>query len=359
MTRFQPDDYIQAFPLDLVSEELKSLLEQYNAHVKFYPVQLHYRRRPYLQRRYFALHILDIVDCFDYERGEYVFWKQKPGFTERVDKIRRLAIDEEKASAQPLCRIANGGEHFILACDELAAAINAQGLSGLRFVEPESDDVFVVGPPHICPDEAASHVEIRRLMSEMHGELSKFESFESGEPPVTVYATTNRNNRQTIFTVGMSDYDLALPLEFQSIHNWINTELKLFLPPDWPLSLDSIHDPLWGWPIHWIHKIARDSHDAEQWPDDLATVFMNGDPPEPFAENTLFCGWLCVHEEEEQYKMPDGSWVEIRLLIPIYREEIELIRTEGYLEFLHRCATGNIPLQLKLGRPNMAKNGSR
>ncbi|MBN9121749.1 MAG: hypothetical protein J0I06_21855, partial [Planctomycetes bacterium] len=79
--------------------------------------------------------ILDVVECLDHDRGEYTYW-EKTGFTDHVDAIKRLAIDEEKAAGHDLFRIAKGGEYIVCASDRVADRIAERELTGVRFVEP-------------------------------------------------------------------------------------------------------------------------------------------------------------------------------------------------------------------------------
>lgn len=352
---FRPTDYIKAEPLDLVSQELKAVLEEHGANAAFYPVQMIYRRRPYTERHFYACHILDHLDCYDYERGEYTF-HEKPGFTDHVDEVRVLAVDEQKAAGHPLFRLGKGGERYILTSAELGTAIEAKRFTGLYFLDLPSDQICVMGSAHVSPDEDSQQDKVVKVITELHGPLTDFEIVDDdGDAPFTVGATDNGSDVKALFTNGSSNCDLYLP-----DGRFINTDVKLLLPASWPVNKESLNDPLWGWPMRWIQKIVREAHDAfncnysTQWPDDLAAIFMNGAPPLPLAPNTKLCGWVCIHEEEASFEAPPTYWFDIRLLIPIYREEQHLIESEGIHVFLDRLEQRGIPLYIDPDRPNVA-----
>jgi hypothetical protein len=352
---FRPTDYIHAYPLDLVSGDLKAVLEAHGVNAAFYPIQMIHRRRPYTERHYYACHILDHLDSYDYERGEYTF-HEKPGFTDHVDTISVLAVDEQKAAGHALFRLGKGGELYIVVSDDLGVAIETKRLTGLYFLDLPSDQIHVMGSAHVSPDEDSQRDKVVKVITELHGPPTDFEIVDDdGDAPFTVGATDNGSDVKAVFTNGSSDCDLYLP-----DGRWINTDVKLLLPASWPVNHESLNDPLWGWPMRWIQKILREAHDAfdydhsPQWPDDLAAIFMNGDPPLPLAPNTKLCGWVCIHEEEASFEAPPTYWFDIRLLIPIYREEQQLIESEGIHAFLDRLEQRGIPQYIDPDRPNVA-----
>ena len=354
ITLFPPSDYVHQYPFDLVSEDLKDVLVEYGANAEFYPVELIYRRRPYTERRYFACHIREHLDCYDKIHGEYTFC-EKSGFTDHVDEVRVLAVDEQKAAGHALFRLSKGGNFYILVSDELADAIVAKEFTGLYFLNLPSDEIHVMGSAHESTASDSQRDLVVQVMTQLHGEPTDFEIVDDdGDAPFTVGATDNGSGIKAVFTNGSSDCDLYLP-----DGRWINTDVKLLLPSAWPVTDESLSDPVWGWPMRWIHKIVHDAHAAfsydytTQWPDDLAAIFMNGDPPKRLAPNTQLCGWVCIHEEESQFEAPPTYWFDIRLLIPIYREEQQLIEHKGIHTFLDLLKQRGIPLYIDPHRPNV------
>jgi hypothetical protein len=131
-----PPDFFQRGTLFTVSDRLKSVLEEFRVPAEYFPLRIVYGTEEYTERTFYFCNIVDCLECFDLARGKYTFWK-KPGFTDRVDKIRKLAIDEEKAAGHDLFRIAKGGEYIVCVSDRVASKIVDRHLTGVRFIEPE------------------------------------------------------------------------------------------------------------------------------------------------------------------------------------------------------------------------------
>jgi hypothetical protein len=131
-----PSDFFEVGTLFVVSEQLRALLTECRAEAEFFPIRIIYQEHEYSERDFFVCNILDCVECFDLRRGKYTFWT-KPGFTDHVKAIKKLAIDGAKAAGHELFRIAKGGEYIASASDRLAARIVESGSTGLRFVNPK------------------------------------------------------------------------------------------------------------------------------------------------------------------------------------------------------------------------------
>jgi hypothetical protein len=131
-----PADFFQPGTMFTVSDRLKSVLEAFDVQAEFFSLRVLYRGREYTKRSFYFCNILDHVDCLDLAGGKYTFWK-KPGFTDRVDKIRKLAIDEGKAAGHDLFRIANGGEYIVCVSDRAASRIVESQFTGVRLIEPQ------------------------------------------------------------------------------------------------------------------------------------------------------------------------------------------------------------------------------
>jgi len=112
------------------------VLVEFEVLAEFLPFHVIYNGLEYTDRKFYFCNILDIVECLDLKRGEYTF-HHKAGFTDHVDKIKKLAIDEEKVAPYHLFRIAKGAEYIVCVSDALANAIEQNDLTGSVFVKPE------------------------------------------------------------------------------------------------------------------------------------------------------------------------------------------------------------------------------
>jgi hypothetical protein len=131
-----PTDFFEPGAMFTVSDRLKVELEGFGVHAEFFPLRIICDGRDYTERAFYFCNILDCVECFDFDRGKCTFWK-KPGFTDRIKKIKKLAIDEKKAEGHDLFRVAKGGEYIVCTSDRVAARIEELKLTGMRFIEPK------------------------------------------------------------------------------------------------------------------------------------------------------------------------------------------------------------------------------
>ncbi len=189
-------------------------------------------------------------------------------------------------------------------------------------------------------DFPASQQRMLEAMTSLYGPLSDFKLEVPGEPSFHIYATVphQENGVQTVFTIGLSDRELKGANDKK-----IETEVKIFLPREWPVTKESLTDPQWNWPIQWLQKIAREALDSGTWPGGWSAIFMNCDPPQPLAPNTQLCGWLCLLHHGASYQMPDARWINDRTMFPIYAQEKELIDSAGYEELVKRFHAQGLP----------------
>lgn len=121
----------------VVSGKLKMLLEEFGTNVQYIAFEIFSTNTQLSGKTFFYSNILDVVECLDLERGDYSFWK-KEGFTDHVDGINRLVINEKKAEGNHFFRIAKGAEYIICVSEELARTILTARMQGMKFVEPNN-----------------------------------------------------------------------------------------------------------------------------------------------------------------------------------------------------------------------------
>lgn len=129
-------DYIESGSRVVVSQQLRSVLEDIGVRADFWPLRTFIDEVEYSERVFYLCKILDRVDCFDYARGECTF-HTKPGFTHRIDTISRLAIDEDKAAGHHLFYLDNGAGYILCVSDELAERLVSSALTGMKIIAPE------------------------------------------------------------------------------------------------------------------------------------------------------------------------------------------------------------------------------
>lgn len=143
-----------------------------------------------------------------------------------------------------------------------------------------------------------------------------------------------------VFTLGLS----AQPMQGALDDSWRFAELVLLLPSDWPLE----NTPE-NWPLRWLNTLAlmpSRSHTRLG----LIHSVPNGDPPQPLAQGTDFCGWLLIAPLElprqfARLKMKDGEILNLLTPIALYKDELYVKINQGaggLLELLTRAGVSDI-----------------
>ncbi|WP_254510900.1 imm11 family protein [Anatilimnocola floriformis] len=134
-SRRLPPDWFCPSGMFVVSQRLKTLLEEWKVLAEFIEIQLvNSKKRPITSDGFFLCNILDAVDCFDFTRGKSTLYDSP---VKRIDRLKKLVIDEKKAASHNLFRLATGVEALAFASDGLADAIIQRGMTGMRFIRPE------------------------------------------------------------------------------------------------------------------------------------------------------------------------------------------------------------------------------
>jgi hypothetical protein len=170
---------------------------------------------------------------------------------------------------------------------------------------------------------------------------------------VHIIEPTAERNFYTLVTSGMSDRPMNTPQEFEHLKY---AELLLCLPPTWPLSQQDFEREENYWPVRWLKILARMPHEYDTWLWVTHTI-PNGDPPEPFAANTGFCGMLLAQpvlfgDEFLELEVRAGKTVHFLCLLPIYREEMDLKLERGARELFTQLDEVGVTELLDLKRRN-------
>ncbi len=136
-----PPDFFFAGNVKIVSDRLRSLLATFGSNTEFIRANVTAFGKRRTSRDYFILNVVDLVECFDYERSTYA--SSETG----VSGIETLVLDEERAAGHDLFLVgpfAWGDEcnpkaiNNIIDCvsRRLAVAIIELGATGITFVLP-------------------------------------------------------------------------------------------------------------------------------------------------------------------------------------------------------------------------------
>jgi hypothetical protein len=156
-----------------------------------------------------------------------------------------------------------------------------------------------------------------------------------------------------LVTSGMSDRPMTLP---EGVDAPEYAELLICLPPDWKLSQEDFGDEANYWPVRWLKTLARLPHDYRTWLGAGHTV-PNGDPPEPFADNTDLCGMLVLPPVRFGDDFPvleaGGKRIGFYALIPLYADEMAFKLEHGTGDLLDRFDAAGVDEVVDIGRPSV------
>jgi hypothetical protein len=173
-----------------------------------------------------------------------------------------------------------------------------------------------------------------------------------GDPPVSIHVVPLQDC-QALVTIGMSDLPISVP---QGAEDFQFAELAIFLPVDWPLTLEALADPRHSWPIDWLRRIARYPHANRTWLGGRSAVIANGEPPKPLAPNTKLTCLLALVEANKfgSLRLPGGRLVVFYSLYPLYTQERDLERQKGLEELLRLLQEQKVSKIVDVHRPNVA-----
>jgi hypothetical protein len=160
----------------------------------------------------------------------------------------------------------------------------------------------------------------------------------------------------TLVTSGMSDRPMNAP---EQASDCKFAELMLCLPPDWPLDEKSWEEPRWYWPVYLLKMLARFPHEYQTW---LwwGHTMPNGDPAEPYAENTQLCCALLLaptlfDDSFSQLEIDGEKTIHFLSIVPLYQEEIAFKLDKGAEALCERFDKHNITELLNPQRVNVCK----
>jgi Suppressor of fused protein (SUFU) len=160
----------------------------------------------------------------------------------------------------------------------------------------------------------------------------------------------------TLVTSGMSDRPMNAP---EQVAECQYAELMLCLPPNWPLDEKSLEDGRNYWPLYLLKMLARFPHKFSSW---LwwGHTMPNGDPAEPYADNTQHCCALLMSpllfgKEFRELKVDDEKTIHFFSIVPLYKEEMELKLEKGTESLFDGFDKHNVNELLDVKRVNVCK----
>ncbi|WP_028544859.1 suppressor of fused domain protein [Paenibacillus taiwanensis] len=169
---------------------------------------------------------------------------------------------------------------------------------------------------------------------------------------------TPDRNYYTLVTCGMSNLPMTVP---EGAENFKYAELMICLPASWKVSEEAFQEEVNYWPVRWLKTLARMPHEYDTWLYAAHTI-PNGDPAEPFADNTKLAGMMLtipttVEELEAFFSLPLAEDKEVHFfgLIPLYKEEMDYKLKHGVDELFDKLNKIGVNEIVQVDRKNVCK----
>lgn len=169
-----------------------------------------------------------------------------------------------------------------------------------------------------------------------------------------IFPPTEERPCYTVVTLGISDGPLATPEEAKAF-TWL--ELMVQLPPEWRFDFDELPEEereRWFWPLRLLKKLGRFVQAYKTF-FAVGHTIPNGDPMEPYADNTqLACALLLppVEPEELDELTIDDRVIRFLQIVPITERESELKLAKGAESLLKMLEiTGSVSPVIRPNRP--------
>ncbi|MFC3798813.1 suppressor of fused domain protein [Cohnella sp. GCM10012308] len=175
---------------------------------------------------------------------------------------------------------------------------------------------------------------------------------------ILIVAPTPSRNFYTLVTCGMGLRPMTVP---KGAEAYRYAELLLCLPSNWPLSEAAFRDEDHYWPVRMLKSLARLPHQYNTWLY-LAHTIPNGDPAEPYADNTKLSGMILsvpstVSSAKEFFTLAaaPGKDVHFFSLLPLYKEEMDFKLKQGPEALFEKLEAAGVNELLRADRKNVCK----
>ena len=164
----------------------------------------------------------------------------------------------------------------------------------------------------------------------------------------------------TLHTTGMSEMAMDVPPEMATeegdISGFQYAEMMIQLPPDWPvLEEDQEKAAQTYWPIGWLKRAARLPMSMDTWLGVGHTVQFS--EPDEEIESGGFAGMLIMPgtgpEGFAEIAMSDGRVVNVLMIVPLYRDELDFAVEEGVEALLEKMDAAQLWPVVEVGRKSV------
>lgn len=258
----------------------------------------------------------------------------------------RYRVDLEKAGCRARCR-------------QCGRDLVVPGSKNSDHVVKETSSSRRNPSMQVPPADSARKRQIADHIEEQIGPIDYvFHELVSEYVQIDVHRVPPQSNRPyyTLITSGMSGLPMTVPNGAESLRF---AELVLCLPSSWPLNMDDFQDERNYWPIRLLKVLARLPHEFQTWLGQGHSI-PNGDPPQPYARNTRFCGAvimppLITPDEFRTLNLDGDDVIHFYSVLPLFHEEMECKLREGMNVLIDRLDRGQVSELVDLRRRNTCR----
>jgi Suppressor of fused protein (SUFU) len=161
----------------------------------------------------------------------------------------------------------------------------------------------------------------------------------------------------TFITSGMSDIPMNVPKDMK---DYRFAELVLFLPPHWKINNEAFKDENNYFPIRNLKTIARLPHEHQSFIT-LGHTLTNGNPPEPFADNTQLSGTLLLPplllgDKFQKCIVNSQKTIHLYNTILLYKEEMDYKLKAGLDDLLDKFDEAKLSEILDVSRRSVLRS---
>jgi hypothetical protein len=204
-----------------------------------------------------------------------------------------------------------------------------------------------------CIEEISAHIEkyVGKIDTVLHELIS-----DTVHIDIHHVLPTKEKPLHFLITSGMSDLPMTVSRDPAVLKY---AELMVVLPQSWQISSESFNEERWYWPVRQLKFLARFPHKYNSW-FGFGHTIPNGNPAEPFAENTQLDGVILlapaqVSSDFLTLKIDENKTIEFLVIVPLYREEMDFKLRKGTDALLDKLIESGINDIISIDRENVAK----
>lgn len=179
---------------------------------------------------------------------------------------------------------------------------------------------------------------------------------------ILVIPPSEKSNYYKLITMGMGAYKMNVPNPIKG-YGLERAELVAFLPPEWNLKID---DNIYSWVIKELKTLSRMPIIENSWIG-FGHTFSNDEKSEiPFSETTKLTSSILLtavtdnfNEYHVDLKLPNKGTINFYQFYPLYKEELEYIKTHGLEEFSNLIPDDELLPIINPSRANYCENNNK